>query len=70
MIKFYGDPYKFFKFEKRFRQMVESQDLSDAQKMSCLLQLVDCNAKKAVAGVEGTLGEVNKAMGLLEIRFG
>ena len=50
--------------------MVESQSLSDAQKMSRLLQFLEGNARKAVAGFEGTPGGVEKAMRLLELRFG
>ena len=49
MVKFSGDPCEFFKFKTRFHQMVESQNLSDAQKMSHLLQFLECNTRKAVA---------------------
>ena len=38
--------------------------------MSRLLQFLEGNAKKAVAGFEGTPGGVKKAMRLLELRFG
>ena len=50
--------------------MLESQSLSDPQKMSRLLQFLRGNAKKAVAGFEGTPGGITKAMQLLELRFG
>ena len=68
--KFSGDPCGFFKFKTRFHQMVECQNLSDAQKMYRLLQFLEGNAKKAVAGFEGMPGGVKKAMRLLELRFG
>ena len=42
-----------------------SQNLSDAQKISRLLQFLEGNARKAVAGFEGTPGGVKKAMRLL-----
>ena len=67
MIKFSGDPCDIFKFKTRFHQMVESQNLSDAQKMSRLLQFIEGNTKKAVAGFEGTPGGVKKAMRSLEL---
>ena len=50
--------------------MVESQNLSDAQNTSRLLQFLADNATKTVAGFEGTTGGVKKAMRLLELRFG
>ena len=50
--------------------MVESQNLSDGQKMSRLQQFLEGNAKKAVAGFEGTPGGIKKAMRSLELRFG
>jgi len=37
LVKFSGDPCEFFKFKTHFHQMVESQSLSDTQKMSRLL---------------------------------
>ena len=49
---------------------MSSQNLSDAQKMSRLLQFLEGNAKKAVAGFEGTPDGVKKAMRLLKLRFG
>ena len=52
VIEFSGDPCEFFKFKTRFHHMVESQNLSDAQKMSRLLQFLEGNAKRAVAGFE------------------
>ena len=70
VIKFSGNPCEFFKFKTRFHQMVESQNLSDAQKMSPLLQFLEGNAKNAVAGFEGTPGGGTKALRLLELRFG
>lgn len=60
--KFSRDPCEFFKFKTRFHQMVESQNLSDEQKMSRLVQFLNGNARKAEAGSEGTPGGVKKAM--------
>ena len=70
VIKLSEDLCEFFKFSTRFHQMVESRNLSDTQKMSRLLQVLQGNARKAVAGFEGTPGGVKKAMRLLELRFG
>jgi len=70
VVKFSGNPCEFFRFKTRFYQMVESQNLSDAQKMSRLLQFLEGNARKAVAGFEGTPGGFKKAMRLLKLRFG
>ena len=67
VIKFTGDPCEFFKFKSRFHQVVESQNLSDSQKMSRLLQFLEGNARKTIAGFEGTPGGVRKAMRLLEL---
>ena len=64
VVKFSGDLCEFFKFKTRFHQMVESQSLSDAQKMSRLLQFLEGNPKKAVAGFKGSPGGVKKAMRL------
>ena len=50
--------------------MVESQNLSDAQNMSRLLQFLVGNARKAVTEFEVMPGRVKKAMRLLELRFG
>ena len=65
MIKFSGDPCEFFKFKTLFHELVESQNLSDAQNMSRLLQSLADNATKTVAGFEGTTGGVKNAMRLL-----
>jgi hypothetical protein len=50
--------------------MVNSQSLTERQKMSRLLQFVDGRAKKALAGFEGIAGGLYKALKVLEIRFG
>ncbi|KAL9975992.1 hypothetical protein ACROYT_G013221 [Oculina patagonica] len=70
VVKFSGDPSEFFKFKARFHQMVDSQNLSDSQKMSRLLQFLEGKARKAVEGFEGMPGGVRKAVRLLEVRFG
>lgn len=70
VMKFSGDPCEFFKFKTRFHLMVESQNLSDEQKMTRLLQFLEGKAKRAVAGFDGTPGGFKKAMRLLQLRFG
>ena len=70
VVKFSADPSQFFQFKARFHNMVDSQSLSESQKMSRLLQFLDGKARKAVAGFEGVPGGLPKAMGILEQRFG
>ena len=62
VIKFSRDPCAFFKIQITFPSDGGSQNLSDTQKMSRLLQFLEGNARKAVAGFEGTPGGVEKAM--------
>lgn len=50
--------------------MVDSQNISEVQKMSRLLQFLDGQARRAVAGFEGVPGCLPKALKLLEQRFG
>jgi len=50
--------------------MVDSQNISEVQKMSRLLQFLDGQAKRAVAGFEGVPGDLSKALKMLEQRFG
>ena len=49
--------------------MVDSQNISEVQKMSRLLQFLDGQARRAVAGFEGVPGDLLKALKLLEQRF-
>jgi hypothetical protein len=50
--------------------MVLTQDLTESQQMSRLLQFLDGKARIAVAGFEGIPGGLYKAMRLLENRYG
>ena len=70
VVKFSGDPCEYFRFKVRFHEMVDSQNISEVQKMSRLLQLLDDQAKRAVAGFEGVPGGLSKALKMLEQRFG
>ena len=65
VVKFSGDSSHFFQFKARFHNMVDSQSLSELQKMSRLLQFLDSKARKAVAGFEGVPGGFPKAMRIL-----
>ena len=70
VVKFTGDPCKYFQFKSRFDEMVLTQDLTESQQMSRLLQFLDGKARIAVAGFEGIPGGLYKAMRLLENRYG
>ena len=70
VVKFTGDPCKYFQFKSRFDEMVLTQDLNESQQMSRLLQFLDGKARIAVAGFEGIPGGLYKAMRLLENRYG
>jgi len=50
--------------------MVDYQSISEVQKMSRLLQLLDDQAKRAVAGFEGVPGGLSKALIMIEQFFG
>ena len=56
VVKFTGDPCKYFQFKSRFYEMVLTQDLTEFQKMSRMLQFLDGKARIAVAGSEGIPG--------------
>ena len=70
VVKFTGDPGKYFQFKSRFDEMVLTQDLTESQQMSRLLQFLDGPARIAVADFEGTPSGLYKAMRLLENRYG
>lgn len=70
VVKFSGDPHEYYRFKSRFHEMVDSQNISDAQKMSRLLQFLEGKARKAVGGFEGVPGGLNSALRLLEQRYG
>ena len=46
--------------------MVDTQNISEAQKMSRLLQFLDGPARSAVAGFEGVPGGLGKALKMLQ----
>ena len=60
--KFNGNPADYSRFVQRFTDLVESQALSQQQKMSRLLQFLDGQPRKAVAGFEGLPGGLHKAL--------
>jgi hypothetical protein len=70
VVKFTSDLCKYFQFKSRFDEMVLTQDLTESQQMSRLLQFLDGKARIAVAGFEGIPGGLYKAMRLLENRYG
>lgn len=71
VVKFVGEPHAYYRFKARFHEMVESQrNISELQKMSRLLQFLDGEAKRAVAGYEGVPGGLQIALKVLEQRFG
>ena len=70
VVKFSGNPCEYFRFKSRFEEMVDTQNISEAQKMSRLLQFLDGPARSAVAGFEGVPGGLGKALKMLQQRFG
>ena len=69
-VKFSGNPCEYFRFRSRFEEMVDTQNISEAQKMSRLLQFLDGPARSAVAGFEGVPGGLGKALIMLQHCFG
>ena len=65
-----GDPCEYFRFKARFHEMVDSQNISEVQKMSRLLQFLDGQAERSVAGFEGVPGGLSMALKMLEQLFG
>ena len=65
-VKFSGNPCEYFRFKSRFEEMVDTQNISEAQKMSRLLQFLDGPARSAVAGFEGVPGGLGKALKMLQ----
>ena len=68
--KFNGNLADYSRFVQRFTDLVESQALSQEQKMSRLLQFLDGQPRKAVAGFEGLPGGLHKALDVLRRRYG
>ena len=48
------------------KKRVDTQNISEAQKMSCLSQFLDGPARSAVAGFEGVPGGLGKALKMLQ----
>ena len=70
VVKFSGNPCEYFRFKSRFEEMVDTQNISEAQKMSRLLQFLGGPARSAVVGFEGVPGGLGKALKMLQQRFG
>ena len=70
VVKFSGNRCEYFRFKSRFEEMVDTQNISEAHKMSRLLQFLDGPGRSAVAGFEGLPGGLGKALKLLQQRFG
>ncbi|XP_044164408.1 uncharacterized protein LOC122948521 [Acropora millepora] len=70
VVKFSGNPCEYFRFRARFDEMVGTQNISETQKMSRLLQFRDGQARSAVAGFEGVPGGLSRALKMLQQRFG
>ena len=70
VVTFSGNPCEYFRFKARFDEMVGTQNISETQKMSRLLQFLDGQARSAVAGFEGVPGGLSKALKMLQQRFG
>ena len=70
VVKFSGNPCEYFRFRARFDEMVGTQNISETQKMSRLLQFLDGQARAAVAGFEGVSGGLSWALKVLQQRFG
>ena len=70
VVKFSCNPCKYFRFKSRFEGMVDTQNISEPQKMSRLLQFLDSPARSAVAGFKGVPGGLGKALKMLQQRFG
>ena len=70
VVKFSGNPCEYFRFKSRFEEMVDTQNISEAQKMSRLLQFLDGPARSTVGGFEGVPGGLGKALKMSQQRFG
>ena len=68
--KFDGSPESYPAFRQRFKQLVETRPLSDAEKMNRLLQFLNGPALTAVQRYEPMPGGLAKALKTLEERFG
>ena len=62
VVKFSGNPCEYFRFRARFVEMVGTQNISENQKMSRLLQFLEGQARGAVAGFQRVPGGLSKAL--------
>lgn len=70
VLKFDGSPDKYLGFRQRFKQLVGSRPLDDAVKMTRLLQFLEGPALTAVQRYETIPGGLERALKVLEERFG
>ena len=70
VVKFSGNRCEYFRFKSHFEEMVDTKNISQAQKMSRLLQFLYGPGRSAVAGFEGVPGGLGKALKMLQQRFG
>ena len=70
VVKFSGNPCEYFRFRARSDEMVGTQNISETQKMSRLLQFLDGQARSAAAGFEGVPGGLSRALKMLQQGFG
>ena len=70
VVKFSDNPCEYFRFKSRFDEMFDTQSISEAQNMSCLLPFFDGPARIAVAVFEGVPGGLGKALKVLQQSFG
>lgn len=52
VVKVSGNSCEYFRFKSCFDEMVDTKNISEAQKMTHLLQFLDSPARSAVAGFE------------------
>ena len=71
VVKFSGNRREYFRFKSRFEEMADTQNISEAHRMSRLLQFLDGPGRSAVAGLKECLpGGLGKALKMLQQRFG
>ena len=70
VVEFSGNPCEYVRFRARFDEMVGTQNISETQKMSSLLQFLDGQARSAVAAFEGVPDGLSWSLKMLQQRFG
>lgn len=56
MVKVSGNSCEYSRFKSSFDEIVDTQNISEAQKMTRLLQFLDSRARSAVVGFEEVPG--------------